>query len=65
MNKIYYRCYSDHQRDSQFIAAVYNNWIGLSSITLDRDKKLAECGLTLVKKEFRGNGIVSRSKKKQ
>jgi hypothetical protein len=62
MNKIYYRCYWN-QRDSQFIAAVYHNWIGLSSITLDRDKNLQFAGL-LLKKEFRGNGITSMLKKK-
>ncbi|MXQ54040.1 hypothetical protein [Shimazuella alba] len=65
MDKIYYRCYWNHQRDSQFIAAVYHNRIGLSSITLDRDKKLAVSGLTVVKAIFKGNGIASMLKKKQ
>jgi RimJ/RimL family protein N-acetyltransferase len=52
------------QRNSQFLATVDNNWIGLSSITLDRGKKIADCGFTVVKKEFRENGIASRLKKK-
>ncbi|MCH5586069.1 GNAT family N-acetyltransferase [Shimazuella sp. AN120528] len=63
IDKIYYRCYWD-RRDSQFIVAVDNNWIGLSSITLDRDKKVADCGLNVVKEEFRGNGIASMLKEK-
>lgn len=63
IDKIYYRCYWD-RRDSQFIAAVDNNWIGLSSITVDQDKKVADCGLTVVKEEFRGNGIASILKEK-
>ncbi|MCH5586072.1 GNAT family N-acetyltransferase [Shimazuella sp. AN120528] len=63
IDKIYYRCYWD-RRESQFIAAVDNNWIGLSSITLDRDKKVADYGLTVVKEEFRGNGIASMLKEK-
>lgn len=63
IDKIYYRCYWE-RRESQFIAAVGNNWIGLSSITLDRDKKLADCGLTVVKEEFRGKGIASILKEK-
>lgn len=61
MDKIYYRCYWN-QGESQFIAAVNNDWIGLSSITLDRDTKVADCGLTVVKEEFRGNGIASKLK---
>lgn len=63
IDKIYYRCYWE-RRESQFIAAVDNNWIGLSSITLDRDNKLADCGLTVVKEEFRGRGIASILKAK-
>lgn len=63
MDKIYYCCYWN-ERNSQFIAAIDNNWIGLSSITLDREKKLADCGLTVVKKAFRRNGIASMLKEK-
>jgi RimJ/RimL family protein N-acetyltransferase len=63
IDKIYYRCYWE-RRESQFIAAVDNNWIGLSSIIVDQDKKVADCGLTVVKEEFRGNGIASILKEK-
>jgi GNAT superfamily N-acetyltransferase len=63
IDKIFYRCYWE-RKESQFIAALDNNWIGLSSITLDRINNLADCGLTVVKEEFRGRGIASMLKEK-
>lgn len=44
--------------------AVKFNWIVLSSITFDREQILADCGLTVVKKAFRGSGIASILKEK-
>jgi RimJ/RimL family protein N-acetyltransferase len=61
MNKIYYPCYWN-SRDSQFIASHQDEWIGLSSITVDKEKKIAKCGLTIVKKAHRGQGVATMLK---
>ncbi|SHF22662.1 Acetyltransferase (GNAT) domain-containing protein [Seinonella peptonophila] len=44
---------------TQFLATYKGEWIGLCSITIDKEKKVAKCGLTVVKKRYRGYGIAS------
>jgi GNAT superfamily N-acetyltransferase len=58
--KLFDRCYWQH-RHTQFIARSGEDWVGLSSVRLS-SPTTAECGLTVVQKSFRGQGIATSLK---
>ena len=62
VDKIYYPCYWNNA-ESQFLAAINGEWIGLCSITVAVENSMAKCGLTSVKRNYRSLGIASELKR--
>lgn len=63
LDNIFVPCYWENA-ESQFLASINGDWVGLSSISIDSENATAKCGLTVVKKKYRGLGIATELKKK-
>lgn len=61
-DRLFVNSYWSH-RNSQFLAGMGGEWVGLSSLTLNGERQ-AEFGLTVVRRDWRGRGLARALKER-